>query len=586
MKSAKIFKLSAVSTTILMGLAACNGGSNLSQQNTGAHAAPNALKSKSMSTTATYDYIAPFKDYNNKVVLSIQNINTAKSLTFTSNFKQKDGWGNCFGQSVYNLDFNTTASGNKFITTITTKDDSKSLDLTQSCDIMGTDSGDAIVLSGVIDPIIYNVTVDGLSLDIKHPCTDTECKDPGNGYVNAGYYAQWSVWGRQYNPYNMPFNNINNIIYAFIGFNPADGSLKSLDASADSWGISAVSRAMLQYPYMKAHLSFGGWTNNSVTTAPMFEQLASSQASMDRFAQQAIELMRKTGFSGIDIDWEWWSDYANDVAPAKKMLTLYKTLKAAIDQASKEDGKTYTLSIAVNGGSDRIDALQSANNPNSVADFWSQVGKLMDHINIMNYDYHGSYEIGKPAYFQANYDFQNVGQNEVGQTNGWSIKSSVASYVANGIEAKKLVVGIPLYARTMKVSNDSNGGLFAPITGAGFGDYEAGILDYKCIVNPVNNPVTGCGSANPIAGIKSLDYYNAANNPEIFNQYGRDAMQPWAYSAATQTFMTYDDTNSATQKAKAAKNSGLGGTMFWELDGDSTESDTSIVQAVKNELNK
>ena len=585
MKSAKIFKLSVVST-MLMGLAACNGGSSQAQQNSLTRDVTTNTISNAAPNGASYDYIAPFKDYNNKIILSLQNISSAKSLTFISNFQQKDGWGSCFGQSVYNLEFSTKASGNKFITTITPKDDSKSLDLTQSCDIMGTDSGDAIVLPGVVDPIVYNVTVDGMSVDMKHPCADTECKDPGNGYVNAGYYAQWSVWGRQYNPYNMPFNNINNIIYAFIGFNPADGSLKTLDASADSWGISAVSRAMLQYPYMKAHLSFGGWTNNSVNTAPMFEQLASSQASMDRFTHEAVELMRKTGFSGIDIDWEWWSDYKNEEAPAKKMLVFYKTLRIALDQASKEDGKTYTLSIAVNGGSDRVLALQNSNNPNSVADFWAQVNTLMDHVNVMNYDYHGAYEDNKPAYFQANYDFQNVEQNEVGQTNGWSVKSSLATYIANGVAAKKLVVGIPLYARTMKVNSGNNGGLFAAIAGAGFGDYEAGILDYKCIVNPVNNPVTGCGSSNPIAGVSSLSYYNATSNAEIFNQYGRDAMQPWAYSAATQTFMTYDDANSATQKTKAVKNSGLGGTMFWELDGDSIDSKTSIVQAVKNELNK
>jgi chitinase len=451
---------------------------------------------------------------------------------------------------------------------------------------MGTDSASAIVLPGVVDPIVYNVTVDGQSLTINQPCSATGCKDPGNGYVNAGYYAQWAVWGRQYNPYNMPFKNINDVIYAFVGFNPASGDIKTLDASADSWGMSALSRAMLQYPYMKAHLSFGGWTNNGVNTAPMFETLASSQASMDNFATQAISLMRKTGFTGIDIDWEWWSDYPNNLAPAKKMLTFYQTLRTALDKASKEDSKTYTLTIAVNGGSDRVLALQSSSNINAVANFWAQVGALMDHINVMNYDYHGSFDVGQAAYFQANYDFQNVGSNKVGKDEGWSIKSSMDTYIANGVPAKKLVAGIPLYARTMTVASATNGGLFQTVTGAGFGDYENGILDYKCIVNPINNPATGCGSDKPIAGVKSLAYYNSTTNTAVFNLYGLAAMQPWAYSATTNTFMTYDDQFSATQKAKAVKASGLGGTMFWELDGDSTDSNTSIVQAVKNELSK
>lgn len=551
-------------------------------------------------TGASYDYIAPFKDYNNKIVLSINGMTSAKSLSFTSNFKQKAGWGTCFGLSADNLDFTSTASGSKFVNVITAKEktnwdgstSAQTLDLTQSCDIMGTDTGNAEVLPGVIDPIVYGVTVDGTALKINQPCAENNCKDPGNGYVNAGYYAQWAVWGRQYNPYNMPFKNINDIIYAFVGFNPLTGDVKTLDASADSWGMSAVSRAMLQYPYMNAHLSFGGWTNNGINTAPMFEQLASSTASMNNFATQAIALMRKTGFSGIDIDWEWWSDYPNNAAPAKKMLAFYQILRTALDNAGKEDGKTYTLSIAVNGGSDRILALEGKNvdgtsngNPNAVSNFWAQVGGLMNHINVMNYDYHGSWDAGNPAYFQANYAFQNTGSNKVGKDEGWSIKSSMETYTSRGVPAKKLVAGIPLYARTMTVASSVNGGLFQAVTGAGFGDYENGILDYKCIVNPVFNPATGCGSDKPIAGVKSLTYYSSTSNIATFNQYGLEAMQPWAYSADTNTFMTYDDQWSAVQKAKAVKATGLGGTMYWELDGDAQNPEQSIIQAVRNEYN-
>ncbi|MEN9946582.1 MAG: hypothetical protein RLZZ293_968, partial [Pseudomonadota bacterium] len=541
---------------------------------------------------ASYDYIAPFKDYNNKITLTVQGLASGKSLTFTSNFQQKAGWGNCFGQQVSNLTFTTVAQGNKYLTTITSNDSSKSLDLTQSCDIMGTDSANALVLPGVVDPIVYGVTVDNKSLTMNQPCASNQCQDPGNGYVNAGYYAQWSVWGRQYNPYTMPFNNINDIIYAFIGFDAATGNIKSLDTSADSWGLSAVSRAMLQYPYMHAHLSFGGWTNNGINTAPMFEQLASSTTSMTNFANQAVSLMRKTGFTGLDIDWEWWSDYPNNAAPATKMLSFYKILRNALDQAGQTDGKHYTLTIAVNGGADRVLALQGKNvdgsnngNPNAVANFWSQVNGLVDHINMMNYDYHGAYDTGGAAYFQANYDFQNTTGYKVGQTEGWSIKDAISTYTANGVVANKLVVGLPLYARTMTVSSATNGGLLQNVTGAGFGDYENGVLDYKCLVNPVVDPVNGCGSSKPISGVTSLTNYNNTTNSTLFNQYGLQALQPWAYSSATNSFVTYDNVWSAVQKTKVAKNSGLGGMMYWELDGDATTPALSIVQAVKNELN-
>ncbi|MDE5007034.1 glycosyl hydrolase family 18 protein, partial [Francisella tularensis subsp. holarctica] len=86
-----------------------------------------------------------------------------------------------------------------------------------------------------------------------------------------------------------------------------------------------------KYPYLNSFLSFGGLTNNGVTTAPMFEQLDSNQQSMENFAKQSVELMRKLGFIGIDIDWEWWSDYGDDVAPAKKLLAFFKVLRAELD---------------------------------------------------------------------------------------------------------------------------------------------------------------------------------------------------------------------------------------------------------------
>lgn len=579
-------KLTATVALLAGLLSGCVGtGSNANNAN------QQTFKStKIESTSATYDYIAPFKDYNNKIVLSVQGLSSADKLTFISNFKPNVAWGNCFGYSVYSLNFNIQESGNRYVTTVNTKDKTQKLNLAQSCDIMGTDSGEAIVLhslSGqiVTDPTVYSVIVnDNTKLGIKRPCADNACKDPGNGYVNAGYYAQWAVWGRQYNPYNIPFNNINDIIYAFIGFDPATGDVKSLDGSADSWGLSAVSRALLKYPYMKAHLSFGGWTNNGANTAPMFEKLASSNTSIVNFANQAVELMRKTGFSGIDIDWEWWSDYSNNVAPAKKMLNFYTTLRTALDQAGKEDGKKYTLSIAVNGGKDRILALQDPNNPNSVPNFWAQVNTLVDHVNVMNYDYNGGFS--EIAYFQAMYDFQNVqGHEKVGKIQGWSIKDSLSTYVANGILAKKLVVGIPLYGRTMKVPASTNGGLFQPVLGPGFGDYEDGMLDYKCIINPVESAVDGCGSAKPLADVKSLAFYNTTNNVSTFNQYGLNAYQPWAYSSNSGAFLTYDDQWSAIQKTKAVEAGEYGGTMFWELDGDAQTPEQSIIQAVKNEYN-
>jgi chitinase len=103
----------------------------------------------------TYAFKAPFKDYNNKIVLNINNVPSAKTIELTSNFKPKAGWGNCFGTRADLVDFASTQnSKGDYVTKMTLKDGEGSFDLTESCDIMGTDSGNAIVLPGVVVPIV------------------------------------------------------------------------------------------------------------------------------------------------------------------------------------------------------------------------------------------------------------------------------------------------------------------------------------------------------------------------------------------------------------------------------------------------
>ena len=536
----------------------------------------------------SYDYKPYFKDYNNKFDIAINGVTNGKVVVFTSNSKLADSlWGSCFGQSVSTDMAKTETASDGYKITLTAPNNG-SFDFTKQCTLM-YDTKSATVLAGSGTPatniMVTSMTVDGQNAPIYQACASTGCKDPGNGYVNAGYYAQWAVWGRQYNPNNMPFDSINDIIYAFIGFDPATGNLKTLDGAADSWGLAATTKAVLSHPYMKAHLSFGGWTNNGVNTAPMFQKLSSSPAAMQTFAEQAVALMKKNKFTGLDIDWEWWSDYSNSQAPAKQMLSFYKVLHAELDKASKADGKKYTLAIAVNGGVSRIDAMQdTAGNPNAVANFWSQVNGLVDQINLMTYDYHGAYD-QDAAYFHANYDFSNVPtekQVAVGQPYGWSVKASVAAYQKYGVAAKKLVVGLPIYARTMEVSNSTDGGLLQPIKGAGFGDYENGVLDYKCLINPTSDAVNGCGVNVAPSDIVFYDANATGDKLASFNKYGRDAMQPWGYSPSTKTFVTFDDVWSVRAKTQKVIDGKLGGTMFWELDGDSTNANKSLVKAVAN----
>jgi len=550
------------------------------------------------SIVGYYNYNQPFKDYNNTVILEsfigqVATKSGVKSVEFVSNFPVNVSYGYCFGQVLGGSNLNVTSvpidGVGKYANVIAVSTSSNvNLNLGQSCSLaLGSNVGNAKVLDDAVDLIVYSLKVSGQSIPLYQPCSANNCKDPGNGYTNAGYYAEWSVWGRQYNPQTMPFNNINQIFFAFIGFDPATGNVKSLDSGADTWGLFATTKAVLQYPYMKASLSFGGWTNNGATTAPMFNKLTANDAAMNNFVNQSVALMRRVGFTGIDIDWEWWSDDSPAVAPAKTQLKLLQALKAALDIASLQDGRHYELTIATNISANATNAMQSPSNPNSVPDFWFQVNKLVDEIDMMSYDIHGGFDVGKPAYFQAPWTVESTSPYYSGESTE-AIGAGILAYQKAGVTNKKLVVGVPLYARTMQITSvGSLGGLYQNVVTTGFGDYEKGILDYKCLINPISNPVTGCGSPSPISDINSLSFVDQNSqgaNLTLWKKYSESiALQPWAYNNSN--FVTYDNPYTTAAKAQKVKSLGLGGLMYWELDGDSTDPTKSIVQAGKNALN-
>jgi chitinase len=366
-----------------------------------------------------------------------------------------------------------------------------------------------------------------------------------------GYYPGWATYERNYQVADIPAAKLTHVNYAFA--NISGGKCVVGDAYADtdkffpgdSWDAGALRGNFNQLrklkaanPHLKTLISVGGWTWSS-----QFSNAALTAASRKTFADSCVSLMKTYGFDGIDIDWEYpvSGGLQNGRPEDKQNFTLLlQALNAALDTQGASDGRDYLLTIAGPAGQDKLANIEAL-----------KVAGTVDWINLMTYDYNGNWNsftghnapLSKPTGYTG--------------PAGLYAQATVDAYLATGIPASKLVLGVPFYGRSWSKVGSTNNGLYqAGVTGPG--TWEPGMLDYKDIVARYG---TAAGYTR---------YWDAS------------AQVPYLYNKTAGVFVSYDDPQSLQAKAQYAVQKGLGGAMIWELSADTT--DRALLDAVRRGL--
>ena len=255
--------------------------------------------------------------------------------------------------------------------------------------------------------------------------------------------------------------------------------------------------------------------------------MAASDASRSTFAKSAVELIKDWGFDGIDIDWEWPASETE----ANNMVSLLTAIRKELDSysATYAGGYHFLLSVCLPAGPDNYNKLKlSAMNAAGV-----------DQFNMLAYDYAGSWDT--TAGHQANL-YPNPAKP---LDTPFSTDAAIKAYLAAGVPANKITLGLPLYGRAF----ENTAGLGQTYSGVGSGSWENGIWDYKVL--PRSGTVT----------------------------YDATAGASYSYDSATKELVSYDTVESVQKKVNYVQNKGLGGTMFWEASGDRTDSGSLIAAA-------
>ncbi|KAK4231705.1 endochitinase 1 [Podospora fimiseda] len=364
----------------------------------------------------------------------------------------------------------------------------------------------------------------------------------GAGLRSAIYFTNWGIYGADYQPDQLPVENLTHILYAFADIAP-DGEVISSDPYADlekrfptdSWNETSSSSLNAygcikqlyllkqKHRHLKTLLSIGGWTFSS-----KFPSIASTESGRRKFCSSAINLMKDWGFDGLDIDWE----YPSSAKEASDLVLLLRTCRHALDSyaASYAAGYRFLITIATSAGAMNYNKLD-----------FKGMDAYIDAWHLMAYDFSGGWDFTTGHQSNLMMNPGNINSTK------FSADQAVGDYIKNGVAPRKIVLGVPLYGRIFENTN----GIGLPFEGIG-----QGTASYKEL---------------PLNGAEE--------------KWDEVAMASYSYDERKKELVSYDNVRSVGVKSRYILEKGLGGVVYWEGSGDKSGSE-SLVGVVAGELRK
>ena len=345
--------------------------------------------------------------------------------------------------------------------------------------------------------------------------TGTHCTDIGQTPIILAYFTEYNE--RVPDP-----ALLTHINYAHGRFkNPSTGDGGIVITESSKVPIKTVIDLKKQNPKLKVMLMIGGWGGH----ADGFSMMARNADKRAEFCHSVKELLDKHQLDGVDIDWEYPTQSADNETGCDPSDT--KNFNIVLKQLRDSLGTGKIMSFASSSSAKYVD--------------WPNAIKYLDYVNVMTYDM-GAAPKGhnSPLFRSATFDQR-------------SCDESIELHLKAGVPLDRQVMGIPFYGKAEK----------NPSADTKIFDYSVKYYEIPDILEK---------------GI----YKGKALARPVTRRWEATSKVPYLVDNSGKNVLSYDDPESLTEKGKYVKEKKILGAMFWEYRYDTTDKAllTALVNAV------